>query len=86
MVWRQPDGPSDCLSTLLGFRWRKGSSDDTQVIEPGAFPESIHWFRTADNDPFVIDAVVIDKDTYSRSVTMLLMGPPLSLGMVSLAA
>jgi len=31
-------------------------------------PESVHWFRIADNNPFVIDATVIDSDTFSRSV------------------
>ena len=47
----------------------RGSADDTQVIQPGAFPESIHWFRIADNNPFVVDSTVIDSQTYSRSVT-----------------
>lgn len=31
-------------------------------------PESVHWFRKADNNPFVVDSTVIDSATYSRSI------------------
>ncbi len=32
-------------------------------------PESVHWFRIADNNPVVVDGTVIDSLSYSRSVS-----------------
>lgn len=42
----------------------RGSSDDG--VSPPAGARVVHWFRSADNDPFVIDSTVIDISTYSR--------------------
>ncbi|NJL28455.1 MAG: hypothetical protein HC897_11495 [Thermoanaerobaculia bacterium] len=36
--------------------------------------EDIAWYRRLDNNPFVIDTVVIDKDSFSRSTTNLPAG------------
>lgn len=42
----------------------RGSSDDG--VSPPAGARVAHWFRTADNDPFVIDSTTIDGSTYTR--------------------
>lgn len=42
----------------------RGSSDDG--VSPPAGARVVHWFRTADNDPFVIDSTTIDSSTYTR--------------------
>jgi len=34
----------------------------------------VAWYRTADNDPFVLVSTVIDKDSYSRSILNLPVG------------
>jgi hypothetical protein len=54
------DGPDDI----------RGSNDDFHTGPVGGQPaESVSWFRRADNDPFIVDATVIDESTFSRSVT-----------------
>lgn len=50
------DGPDDV----------RGSSDDLPSPLPGS--RLIHWFRIADNDPFVIDGSPIDRTTYTRRI------------------
>lgn len=77
----QPDGfweltsytrSSDVLSPpdgiAVGPDFIRGTLDDIQRAGGGMIPESVHWFRITDNNPFVIDNTVIDKDTYSRSI------------------
>ena len=51
-----------------------GSSDDEHAVVPAQIPESIHWFRKADNNPVVVDSMKIDGTTYSRSVVNNLPG------------
>lgn len=51
----------------VGPDFIRGTFDDIQLA-PGGVPQSVHWFRIIDNNPFAIDATVIDVDTYSRSV------------------
>ncbi|MEM6453724.1 MAG: hypothetical protein AAF772_01385 [Acidobacteriota bacterium] len=46
----------------------RGTLDDIQQRGGGAIPESVHWFRRMDNNPFAIDGTVIDSQTFSRSV------------------
>ncbi len=46
----------------------RGSFDDVQQAAGGMIPDSINWFRIADNNPIVVDGTVIDSTTYSRSV------------------
>jgi hypothetical protein len=48
----------------------RGSRDDLHEAPggPGKIAESVSWFRRADNNPVIVDATVIDQDTYSRSV------------------
>jgi hypothetical protein len=36
--------------------------------------EDISWYRISDNNPVIVDSTVIDKDSYSRSVTNLPSG------------
>lgn len=53
----------------------RGSKDDYHTAPQGGLPaDSVSWFRKSDNDPFVVDATVIDSDTYSRSRSMLPAG------------
>ena len=47
----------------------RGSCDDVQESILGEIPESVHWFRRADNDPAIIDSTIIDTNSYSRSIT-----------------
>lgn len=49
-----------------------GSFDDVQQAGGGMIPESVHWFRKADNDPVIVDGTVIDSTTFSRSVAAML--------------
>jgi hypothetical protein len=46
----------------------RGSKDDFHSAGAGMLAESVSWFRIADNNPVIVDATVIDEDTYSRSV------------------
>ncbi len=51
----------------------KGSKDDTPVPNPGS--SILHWFRTSDNDPFVLDtATAMNNDTFSRNRFLLPSG------------
>ena len=56
----------DAVSVDDGADDVRGSRDDAPSPLPGT--RVVHWFRIADNDPFVIDATVIDMDTYSRRI------------------
>ncbi len=56
----------DSVSIDPGVDGVRGSHDDIPSPLPGT--RVIHWFRTADNDPFVIDATVIDGSTYTRRI------------------
>lgn len=51
-----------------------GSLDDVQQTSGGTFPKSVHWFRTADNNPMIVDGTTIDLATYSRSAANLPVG------------
>lgn len=42
-----------------------GSSDDKVLPLPGA--RNLHWFRTSDNDPTIVDSTAIHSTTYSRN-------------------
>ena len=44
----------------------RGTRDDLPQPLPGS--RLIHWFRTTDNDPVVIDGTVIDGMTFSRRI------------------
>ncbi|NJL29951.1 MAG: hypothetical protein HC897_19675 [Thermoanaerobaculia bacterium] len=52
-----------------GFDLVRGSSDDTHEAPMGQVAENVSWFRRSDNDPFVVDSTIIDRLTFSRSVT-----------------
>ena len=54
------------LSISEGTDGIRGTADDVVTPLPGA--DVIHWFRTADNNPFVVDDTVIDSSTYSRRI------------------
>lgn len=43
-----------------------GSRDDVVTPLPGA--RLVHWFRTADNNPIIVDNTTIDSSTYSRRI------------------
>lgn len=47
----------------------RGTRDDLPSPLPGT--RLIHWFRKADNDPFVVDPTIIDDSTYSRQIISL---------------
>ncbi len=49
----------------------RGSGDDFHQAFGGLPAESVSWFRQADNDPFIVDATVIDIGTFSRSISNL---------------
>lgn len=49
----------------------RGSGDDFHQAFGGPPAESVSWFRQADNDPFIVDATVIDIGTFSRSLSNL---------------
>lgn len=51
----------------VGPDFIRGSPDDTQSAPGGRIAESVSFFRKLDNDPFIVDATVIDSTTYSRS-------------------
>lgn len=56
----------DAVTINAGTDTVRGSSDDLPSPLPGT--RLIHWFRIADNDPFVIDSTVIDDDTFTRRI------------------
>ncbi len=45
----------------------RGSRDDivTPLTGPPPLARAIHWYRSSDNDPVVIDGTVIDSSTYA---------------------
>jgi len=47
-----------------------GSFDDVQQAGGGMIPDSVHWFRIADNNPVIVDGTTIDTMTYSRSIAV----------------
>jgi len=49
-----------------------GSRDDHPVPNPGS--RVVHWFRTSDNDPFLIDGISLNSSTYSRGIASLPSG------------
>jgi hypothetical protein len=54
---------------LVGADAVRGSRDDfLDAVGPGT-AVNVHWFRTADNDPFVSDATPIDINSYSRATS-----------------
>ena len=67
---RHPDGMD---SGVDGIR---GSRDDIYTRPPtGSLRAvSVSWFRTTDNDPFVVDGATIEKTSYSRSLGNLPLG------------
>ncbi len=56
----------DEISIDPGVDAVRGSSDDIPFPLPGT--RVLHWFRKTDNDPFVIDATVIDTNTFTRRI------------------
>lgn len=63
---------SDTIDIDIGPDGIRGSCDDEHFEPPpppGNLADSVSWFRTADNDPVIVDETPIDADTYSRSVT-----------------
>ena len=57
----------DVTSQDAGTDMVRGSRDD--IVTPNPLPPPpnalpLHWFRTSDNDPVVIDGTVIDFNTY----------------------
>ncbi|NJL26595.1 MAG: hypothetical protein HC897_01315 [Thermoanaerobaculia bacterium] len=46
----------------------RGSSDDTQQAPMGQVAENVSWFRRADNNPFIIDGTIIDRNAFARSI------------------
>jgi hypothetical protein len=62
----------DATSVGAGADSIRGSRDDVPVPLPGA--RLIHWFRLADNNPVVVDAVAIESTTFSRRITDLPSG------------
>lgn len=56
------------LGIQAGADFIRGTLDDEQVSLGGVPPDSVHWFRVLDNNPFAIDTTVIDDSTFSRSV------------------
>ncbi len=50
----------------------RGSRDDLPSPLPGS--RTLHWYRTADNNPVTIDGTVIDENTYSRGLATLPAG------------
>lgn len=50
----------------------RGTRDDVVSPLPGA--RILHWFRVADNDPFVVDSTVINQATYTRQIVQLPSG------------
>lgn len=57
------DGANNVLNLYAGVDGVIGSSDDVRGDDV-----NLHWFRTLNNDPFTIDAVV-DSTTYSRDLS-----------------
>ncbi len=58
----------DVTSQAAGADTVRGSRDDIVTPDPQPPPPNalpLHWFRTADNDPVVIDGTVIDISTYA---------------------
>ncbi len=45
----------------------RGTADDLHIDAMGEEALSVSWFRTSDNDPFVLDSTLIDRDTYSSA-------------------
>jgi hypothetical protein len=62
----------DAGSISAGADFIKGSNDDIVLPLPGS--RILHWFRIQDNDPVVIDATIIDRDTYTRALSELPVG------------
>jgi len=57
------------VGVLVGADGVRGSRDDfLDAVGPGT-AVNVHWFRTADNDPFVSDASPIDINSYSRATS-----------------
>lgn len=67
-------GTSAFMGLLPGADTVRGSKDDTQLAQGGGRATNVHWFRRADNDPFVVDSTAIDSATYSRALTQLPAG------------
>jgi cysteine-rich repeat protein len=59
---KSTDGPSGTYDLDRSADLIRGSGDDLRGND-----ENLHWFRKADNNPFVIDALV-DATTYSRQL------------------
>lgn len=61
---------ADAVTIVDGPDLIPGTSDDEVTPLPGA--RLVHWFRKSDNDPFVVDATVIDSSSYSRRIVDLM--------------
>jgi hypothetical protein len=53
----------------VGADFLPGTQDDSQ-IGAGSIPDNVHWFRIIDNNPFAIDSMVVDINTFSPSVVL----------------
>jgi len=56
----------DAATITAGTDVTRGSKDD--IVSPLPGSHVIHWFRKADNNPFVIDGTVIDSATFTRAI------------------
>lgn len=66
-----PLGPSSFTKSVGATSITDGNGiigDFEDVQAPATSVQDLSWFRKSDNDPFVIDATVIDINTFSRSV------------------
>ncbi len=52
----------------------RGSNDDYHMAVGGGAAPSVSWFRTNDNDPFIIDTASVGTSTFSRNVNNLPAG------------
>ena len=66
---KSTDGDSDNFDIATGTDGVRGSSDDARGDD-----ENLHWYRTANNNPFTIDYSTVDSTTYARDTASLPTG------------
>ena len=71
---RSADVANTAGAISAGTDMIRGSQDDQHTAPAGGDALSVSWFRTVDNDPFVIDATVIDLDSYTNARSQLPSG------------
>lgn len=52
-----------------GADFLRGTFDDVQ-IGAGSIPGNVHWFRSADNNPVIVDGTIVDINSYSPSIVL----------------